>query len=218
MDRTIWVIIALVAISTAGFFGYRAHQASEKQKAHLARNSQLEAELDASRQAEREAARLADQEAEARRLAGLKAQQETEAEARRLAQSAAEFEAQELARKQAEESAVRSAMELERIRSEKTLLEAEARRLREQREIEAAEAARNLEDAQLALAEMERRKNEEINRQAELIAAYSRDSTPTPVVGSAEEEMRRRSRFVFPANYKRAAHTYVLLPEIEEQK
>lgn len=217
MDRTIWVIIAVVAISVAGFFGYRAHQASEKQKAHLARNSQLEAELEASRMAERDAARLADQEAEARRLSGLKAQQETEAEARRLAQSAAELEAQEMARIQAEEAAQRAATELERIRSEKALLEAEARRLREQRELEAAEAARNLEEAQMALEEMERRKNAEINRQAELIAAYSREPTPSPVVSESEEELRRRSRIVFPANYKRAAHTYVLLPELEDE-
>jgi hypothetical protein len=68
---------------------------------------------------------------------------------------------------------------------------------------------------------MERRKNAEINRQAELIAAYNRDSTPTPVISNSssdDEEMRRRSRFVFPANYKRAAHTYVLLPELEDEK
>jgi hypothetical protein len=213
MDRTVWIIIAVVALAVAGFFGYKAYKNSGDQNANTQRASDLQKELEASRLAAKDANRKADQEAEARRLAELKQKQEAEAESRRLAQSQSERDGMEAARKRAEDDKLKAEQEIERMRGDKARLEAEARRLQELRTQESADAQAKLAAAQKALEDTERRKNAEIERQAALIASYSRQPSPVekPAAAAASESSGRRSgiRYIYPIDYKRANHTYV---------
>lgn len=204
MDRTVWIIIAVVALAVAGFFGYRAYENSAQRRADLQHSEELQRALDESRLAAKDSARRADQEAEARRLAELKAKQDGEAEARRLAQAQAEREAQEAARRRAEEEAARSAQEIERMQAERARLEADSRRLDELRTRESAEAEAKLAAAQKALQEIERQKNAEIERQAALIASYAAQGPQ-----AADAKAGRGGplpRIIFPVDYKRGSH------------
>lgn len=212
MDRTVWIIISVVAIAIAGFLGFRVYRSGQFRSEQSARAVDLEKELESTRQSAKEAARKADLAAEARRLAELKQQQENEAESRRLAQTQAEREAYEMARKRADDDAARSAKELERIRAENAQLSAEARRLAALREREAADAQAKLDAAQRALADSEQKKNAEIERQAALIASYNH----APEAGATTDEETRRqlgARIIYPSDYKRSSHYYLpLLP------
>jgi hypothetical protein len=221
MDRTVWIIIAVVALGVAGFFGYRAYHNSSQREAELQNAAELQKQLEESRVAAKESARKADQEAEARRLAELKQKQEAEAEARRLAQAQSERDANEAARKRAEDEKAKAEQEIERMRGDRARLEAEARRLEDLRAKESAEAQAKLAAAQKALEETERKKNAEIERQAALIASYNRQ--PTPVEKSAKETAaaseRSSIRYIYPIDYKRANHTYLpVLPTPENNE
>jgi len=218
MERTVWIVISVLAVAVAGFFGYRAYQlsAAAKDPTH---DAAMQRELADARTKEKEATRKAEQETEARRLAELKAKEEAETEARRFAQAENGRQAQELARKRAEDESAKAATELDRIRGERAQLAAEAQRLAELRARETADAQAKLAAAQRALEESERKKNAEIERQAAVIASYSR--TPSPVEKlSAEQEAARRNvtRIIFPSDYKRANHYYLPLLATPEQE
>lgn len=216
MDRIVWIIIAVVALAVAGFFGFRASQTAQSQRNENERTGQLETELAALRAREQEMVRLEKQEANARELAENKVRQAAEAEARRLAQAQAERDAQENARAAAEAEAARAAEALEALRMEKARIESQAQQTRELRKRERAEAEAKLRAAQESLADLEARKNAEIARQAALIDTYSRQERPTPIAAIPDEEKRAHKlgpRYVFPADYKRGPHTLVpLLP------
>jgi fused signal recognition particle receptor len=219
MDRTVWIIVAVVALAVAGFFGYRAHQSSQLNESERQRTEELEKNLADTRLAAKEAAQRAEKEQTAREMAEAKARQVAEADARKAAQAQADRDAAELARKQAEELAAKSAQEMDRIRADKARLEAEARRLEELRAKERADAQAKLEAAQRALAETERQKNAEIERQAAVIASYAqRPVTPTPgsssVTSSGEATREPRTRYIFPGDFKRTPHynNLLLLP------
>jgi hypothetical protein len=214
MDRTVWIIVAVAALGVAGFFGYRAQQNSQLRAEESQRASDLEKNLAETRLAAKEAAQRAEQAQSALDMAAAKARQAAEADARQAAQAQAERDAAEKARKQAEEVAAKSVQEMDRIRADKARLEAEARRLEELRAKERAEAQAKVDAAQRALADTERQKNAEIERQAAVIASYSqRPASSTPAGDRASSVVRGESsareprvRFIYPADFKRAAH------------
>lgn len=217
MERTIWISITVLAIAAAGFFGFRAYQLSRDPGVNT-QSAEMQRELDAARLAARDAARKADQDAEARRLGELKAKEEAEADARRLAQMDRDRQGQEQARKNAEDDAAKAAAELDRMRAEKAQLSSEAQRLAELRTREGADAQARLAAAQRALEESERKKNAEIERQAAVIASYSR--VPNKVEKLPEKDAARHSaaRVIFPSDYKRANHYNLpLLPYSEKE-
>lgn len=217
MQRNVWIAVAVIALAAAAFFGVRYFQLSGNTEAEE-RNAAMQRELDAMRASEQEAVRKIAQETEARRLAEMKAKEEAENEARRLAQAESERVAQEQARKRAEDEARKAAAELEQIRGERARLSSEAQRLAELRARESADARAKLAAAQRALEESERKKNAEIERQAAVIASYSRSPNPTEPPTEEEKKATQRvgNRIIFPADYKRANHYYLpLLPAHE---
>lgn len=211
MERTVWIIITVIALALAAFFGVRGLNSGKLSQAEREQAAALERELEQTRRSAKDAARRADQEAEARQMAEEAAKQRAEAEARRLAQVQAERQEQEAALKRAEEEAAKTASEMERIRLERARLESESRKLAELRAQEAAEAQRKLADAQKALAETERLKNAEIERQAALIASYSRQPALAPASGEGREKGPMPRRFIMPQDYKRSSHYYLPL-------
>ena len=225
MDRTVWIIISIVAIAVAGFFGYRTYSDSASRKAEQSKAAEMDRQLKESQRQAKEAQRQLDQAAEAQRLAELNGAQKKEAESRQLAQAQAEREAQEMQRKQYEEKASKAAQDLERMKSEKGQLEAEARRLSELRTREANDAQAKLAAAQKALEETERQKNAEIERQAALIASYSRQPSQGPTAPTSTEASRAATspgaRIIYPWDYKRTSHYNLLMlpaPDESHQK
>lgn len=218
MERTIWIIITVIALALAAFFGVKGLNSGKQSQAERAQSAALELELDQSRRARQEADRKALQEEEARKMAEDAAKQRAEAEARRLAQAQAERQEQELARKRAEEETAKATAEIEKIRLEKARLETEARKLAELRAQEAAEAQRKLADAQKALSDSERLKNAEIERQAALIASYSRQPALAAAPAKSDDAGKGPAarRFIMPTDYKRSSHYYLPLITAEE--
>jgi hypothetical protein len=220
MDRKVWIVIAVLAVAAAGFFGFSAYKLSSQSKAGDATSEKMKRDLAAAEAREAEALRKAKQEEEARKLAELKAKQDAETEARRIAQAQSERQAQDQARERAEQESAKAAAELERMRGERAQLAAEAQRLAELRARESADAQAKLTAAQRALEESERKKNAEIERQAAVIASYSRTPAPSDRAAESPQASRRSSvRIVFPSDYKRANHYYLpLLPGHEKEK
>lgn len=218
MNRTVWIVVAIVAVIAAAVLGIQFKKASDARRAEMQRAAELEKQLETARAAEREAQTKADQEAEARRLFMLQAQREAEAEARRLAQAQAEMEEQEKARRAAEAAAAAAAAEAERIRQEREKLAAEAQRLAELREKERAEAERKLAEARAALQAALEEKEREIARQAALIASYNKrlNRVEKPEVSATADtpapEKAYRPRIIMPPDFKRSSHLRVLLP------
>ncbi|MGH8021430.1 MAG: hypothetical protein ACREIA_24745 [Opitutaceae bacterium] len=215
--KAILIIVAVLAIVAAAFFGVRYSQSAKSRAEEGQRMDALSAELEKARGRQEELERKAAQAANARAMAEEAARKSAEAEARRLAQAQADREAQETARKRAEAEAQQAAQDIEGIRAERARLEAETQRLQELRTEEAAEAERNLAEAKRALEESLREKNAEIERQAALIAEYSQRAEGGPLKESevAESESpvspETMSRVIFPRNYKRASHYYMSL-------
>lgn len=219
MDRKVWIAIAVIAIVAAGFFGFRAYQLSSREGTDGNLTAEMKRQLDDARAKESEATRRANQEEEARRLAELKSKQEAEAEARRLAQAESERKAQEQGRQRAEEQVTKATSELERIRAERAQLTAEAQRLAELRARESADSQAKLTAAQRALEESERKKNAEIERQAAVIASYSRAPDPAERAPRLPDESRRTAtRIIFPSDYKRANHYSLPLLPVHEKE
>lgn len=218
MERTIWITTTVIALALAAFFGVKGLTSGKQTQAEREQAAALGRELDQSRRAKEEAERRAKQEIEARQMAEDTARQRAEAEARRLAQAQAERQEQELARKRAETETAKAATEIEQMRLEKARIEAEARKLAELRAMEAADAQRKLADAQKALSDTERLKNAEIERQAALIASYSRQPALTPAVAKADAGAKTppARRFILPPDYKRASHYYLPLITAQE--
>lgn len=208
MERTVWIIITVVALALAAFFGVRMLNTGKHTQANRDTAAALERELEESRRTAKDATRKAEQETDARMMAEEAAKQRAEGEARRLAQVQAERQEQEQARIRAEEEAAKAAATIDAVRLEKAKIEAEARKLSELRAQESAEAQRKLADAQRALTESERTKNAEIERQAALIASYGRQPAimaPSPV-SSPGGTVRTSRRVIMPPDYKRGSH------------
>jgi hypothetical protein len=218
MERKVWIAIAVIAIAVAAFLGVRAYQLSQGPDDGDAASAEMKRQLDAATARALDAQRKLAQEEEARRLADLKTKQEAETEARRLAQTESERVAQEQARKRAEDEASKANSELDRMRGERAVLAAEAQRLTELRAREGADAQAKLSAAQRALEESERQKNAEIQRQAALIASYSKAPAPTEKAPLMHPNSNRGPRIIFPSDYKRANHYYLpLLPTPEKE-
>jgi hypothetical protein len=218
MERTIWITTTVIALALAAFFGVKGLTSGKQTQAEREQAAAISRELDQSRRATLDAERRAKQEMDARQMAEDTARQRAEAEARRLAQAQAESQEQELARKRAESEAAKAAAAIEQMRLEKARIETEARKLAELRAMEAAEAQRKLADAQKALSETERLKNAEIERQAALIASYSRQPAPMPAAPKADAGTKapHARRFILPPDFKRNSHYYLPLITAEE--
>jgi FtsZ-interacting cell division protein ZipA len=213
--KGILIIVAILGIAAAAFFGVRYSQSSKSRIEGEERADALATELEKVRAQQEDLERKAARETNARTMAEEAARKSAEAEARRLAQAQAEREAQEGARRRAEQQANQAAQDLDQIRADRARLEAEAQRLQELRTKESAEAERRLAEAKRALEEGLREKNAEIERQAALIAEYGQRGGTAPVKSEAGEESpaspETMSRVIFsPSNYKRANHYYML--------
>ncbi|RKX33577.1 MAG: hypothetical protein DRP71_10005 [Verrucomicrobia bacterium] len=214
MNKTIVALIVTVAVALAAFFGYRSVQATKEREVETRRATELTAEISAIRLAEKEALKRAEVDAEARRLAGIKARQEAEAEAVRLAEVEALREREEAARRRAEADAAEAVLALALLAEEKSVVEDEVRRLADLRLQEAKEAEERFLAAERALRESEeetKARQAEIDRQAALLDSLHRRQQAESIVVDTEEEIRQ-SRFVYPVDYKRGNHYRITVP------
>jgi hypothetical protein len=198
-------IIAFIAIVVllAGFFGSRAFKRHQSEQ--MAARLSAQHEADAARKAEEDKKR-AQAEAEAHRLAEMKAKQDADESAAELARLQADQLAAEGRRRAAEDEAKQAAALRERLTKEKEASEGEARRIAEEREKDAIRAEEARKAALAQLAEVEKGKKEKTDREAFRLAALRRQQESEAHL-AAQSEILARS--IYPADYKRREHYYM---------
>ncbi len=170
MKKGIIILLTVIPLLLVIILGYRWYAADVARKeAEIRANEQAQTEL-----RRREAGQKAAAEAEARRLADLKARQEAEEAEQRLAQTQADQAAAEAARRAAEEENKRQIAGRDQLAREREAAKEEARQQAEIREKEAAEAEARRLGALAELAKLEQAKREQAGREALRLAALKR--------------------------------------------
>ncbi len=194
------VTIVILGLIAAGF-AYRSYKADAERTLAAQRDADDRA---AAEQRRLETERRAAAEAEAARLATLKAQQEAEAAEKNLAQLRADEAAATAARQAAEAEVSRLTAERERLRLEKEAAQGEARKLAEARERAAADAEQARLDAVEKLSALEREKRETADREAARLASLKHQQEL-----EAAQPRPRHFWSIYPNDYKRKEHYYL---------
>ena len=200
MKKGIAILLACILLVLAVVFGYREYQADLERKEAELRAADERAYDEARRE---DASRKAAMVAEARRLAELKARQESAETEQNLALLRGWQAEAEAARQAAEENARRLAAVHARLASEKEAAESEFRRLSDLRVKEAADAEARRQAALKQLDKLESEKRELADREAMRVAALKRQQE------LEAEKIRRQS--IEPIDYRRREQYYINL-------
>lgn len=196
------VLIAVLALASI-YFGYQSYRAGvDRDMAARA----IAAEQAAALERDADVRRKGKAEAEAHRLAALKAEQDAEAATVELARLRAAQANAEAARLAAETAAREAAATRERLTREKEQAVGEARRLAELREKEASDAQRVRDEALRKLADVERLSRERADREAARMASLKQQQEL-----ELEAERSLLTRGILPADYKRRQHYYQMI-------
>ncbi len=202
MKRNVTIAVVVIILALLSVFGFKFYKeqsekalAEQRDIADKAEKSRLQAEAD-----KRDAA-----EAEAHRLAALKAQQEAEASALQLEKLRADQAAAEAARIAAEKIAAAAELETARLAKERESLDTEARRQAELRAKDEAAADAARREALVKLAQAEQEKRELADREAARLASLKAQQ-------ALEEQAAKRvilGKTVQPPDYHRREHYYM---------